>query len=147
MLCNNVRYYCQNDVVKTYRGAILETECAFVVADLKMLQLPEEEALCEEQNIYRNMNRQNELWWRRRDTERNSISCIHSTVGRGMQETSAIVFRNREGRGRVHHISGLSALRSSIIFFTFSFFRFPTCISFLVPRLLLFFLQSIRPHV
>lgn len=64
-----------------------------------------------------------------------------------MQETSTIVFRNREGRGRVHHISGLSAFLSSIILFTFSFFRFPTCISFLVPCLLPLFLQSIRPHV
>jgi hypothetical protein len=42
-----------------------------------MLRLSEEEAVCEEQNIYRNMDRQNALWWwRRRDTERNSISCI-----------------------------------------------------------------------
>jgi len=86
VLCNNARYYCRNDVVKTYRGAILETECAFVVADLEMLQLPVEGAVCEEQNIYRNMNSLNELWWwRRRDAERNSISCVHSSAfGSGM---------------------------------------------------------------
>jgi hypothetical protein len=91
VLCNNGRHYCQNDVGNTYRGAILETESVFVVGNVEMLQLIEEEAVCEEQNIYRNMNRQNELWKRRkRDTERTSnlISCINScTVRGGLQET------------------------------------------------------------
>lgn len=102
VLCNNAGYYCQNDVVKTYRGAILETKCVFVVADLEMLRLPEEEAICEERNIYRNMNRQNELWWRRRrDKERNSISCTNRrSFGRGLQATSAIIFRYREMTGQ-----------------------------------------------
>jgi hypothetical protein len=78
----------------------LETESVFVVADVEMLQLTEEEAVSEEENIYRNMNTQNELWRRRRrrkrDAERNLISCTNSCAVRGgLQETSAIVFTNR----------------------------------------------------
>jgi hypothetical protein len=85
-----------------------------------MLQLPEEEAVYEEQNLYRNMNRKS--YGVGGGGIQNVIQYPVYTVVRlaAVCEKPALSCSGIEkGLDRVHYISGLFALLSSIIFFNF----------------------------